>query len=205
MITSIYYLELLVGDDMNQQENAVREKRKIEATKKNLMGPSGKLGMIAKFLGSDIIGQGSDLLDLHYMDHFNDDFVEKEYAPTVSDQKGPVSWRDEIKDMEDGISTSALGYIFDGLSRGMHLEIKYFKENGELVANYKGYEVYHEIAGELNGYAPFPEWEDMITRLHKSAKQKREKIKQQQKKEIGEKIESQKAGIWQKLRLRWGL
>jgi len=36
----------------NHKENIIREKRTLEATKKNLMGPSGKFGVILQVFGT---------------------------------------------------------------------------------------------------------------------------------------------------------
>lgn len=53
---------------MHPRERAIREKRTNEAILKNFVGPDGKLGMIARYLGSPIIRQGSGLYDASYLD-----------------------------------------------------------------------------------------------------------------------------------------
>ncbi len=187
-----------------QKENAIREKRIIEATKKNFMGVAGKLGVIATVLGSPIIRQGTGLWDVEFLDDPYENITDVEFETTVSGQKGPQMYRDEILDMGDE-SAEEEGYVFDGLSRGMHLDIKYWHINHKLEVTYRGYLVYKEIAGELDSYAPFPEWEDMIGRLYKSAKTQAKNQISLEEVEIGEAIEKKKQSIWEKLRTRWGL
>ena len=188
----------------NHKENVIREKRTIEATKKNLMGPAGKLGQILQAFGSPIIRQGSGLMDAGFLDDPYDDLVHTEYSPTMSGQQGPVSYRDELL-APDSHEQYTEGQIFDGLSRGLHLEIVFRAVDNELTVRYKGYVVYKEVAGELDAYGPFPEWEDMIDRLYKSAKEKLKTVKKQLEVEIGQKIEEKKRSFWRDLRLRWGI
>lgn len=189
---------------LSQKEKVIREKRTIEATKKNLMGISGKLGIIAQTLGFPIVRQGTGLVDAVYLDDPYDDVAEAEYETTVSGQPGPLMYEDEIKEASDDYVHEE-GFVFDGLSRGMHIEIKYWHHNNKLEASYKGYQVYKEIAGELFAYAPFPEWEDMITRLYKVAKDKSKEQKALREAQIGQEIKAQKITFWHRLRTRWGL
>ena len=177
-----------------QKENAIRDKRTIEATKKNFMGPSGKLGVIAMVLGSPIIRQGTGLWDVNYLEDPYEDFSDIEFETTTSNQKGPLAWKDEILEMGDDF-TEEEGHVFDGLSRGMHLDIKYWHVNHKLEVTYRGYLVYKEIGGELDSYAPFPEWEDMIGRLYKSAKSKEKDQMPLKEMEIGAEIERKKQSI----------
>lgn len=187
-----------------QKENAIREQRTIEATKKNFMGPSGRLGVIAMVLGSPIIRQGTGLWDVNYLEDPYEDLTDVEFETTISGQKGPQMYKDEILEMGDEFVEEE-GYVFDGLSRGMHIDIKYWHVNHKLEVTYRGYLVYKEIVGELDTYAPFPEWEDMISRLYKSAKSKEKDQMPLKEMEIGEEIERKKRSIWEKLRTRWGI
>jgi hypothetical protein len=122
----------------SQKEKLVRERRTIEATKKNLMGISGKLGVIAKTLGFPIVRQGTGLVDSMYLDDPYENEVEAEYETTLSGQPGPLAYEDEIKEASDDFVHEE-GFVFDGLSRGMHIEIKYWHHNNKLEATYKGY------------------------------------------------------------------
>jgi len=176
---------------MRREEKVIQEKRTVEATKKNLMGVGGKLGMIARYLGDPIIQQGTSLFDL-------------------LDEQEP---KEEIPSFEDGDHTYHLGWIFDGLSRGMQIEIKLLAvvENGEVVdyqglkVAYKGYDVYQEESGELYGYAPFEDWEDMVDKLYKQARQS-QKVQEEKNNIMMEKQnEVAKQSFIQTLRSKWGL
>jgi len=188
----------------DQKEAVIREKRTIEATKKNLMGPSGKLGVIVRTLGSPILRQGSGLFDQVFMDDPYDDFVDEVFETTMSEQKGPLVSRDEIAEMGDDFVHHE-GYIFDGLSRGMHLEVQYHQANHKLTVTYKGYLVYKEVAGELEAYAPFEEWESMIDRLYTASKKKEKESKAVHDQERALKVREKKQTFWERLRMRWGL
>lgn len=188
----------------SNKENVIREKRTIEATKKNLMGPSGKFGTILQAYGAPIIREGSGLMDVDYLEDPYGDNVYTEFAPTLSEQDGPVAYRDEILDAVDNFYHNE-GLLFDGLSRGIHLEIIYWHINNEIKVSYRGHLVYKEIAGELDAYAPFSDWENQIERLYKAAKDRMKKIKNIQEEEISTKIETKKKAFWQNLRLRWGV
>jgi hypothetical protein len=189
---------------LNHKEKAIREKRTIEATRKNLMGIAGKFGLIVQTLGSPVVRQASGLLDQNFLGDPYEDYPDVETAPVLSDQTGPEIWKDEIKESQNEYSQEE-GYVFDGLSRGMHLEIKFWHHNQKVDVTYKGYQVYKEIAGELFCYAPFDEWEQMVERLYKVAKQQSKQLKQLREVEISETIETQKRSFWQKLKLRWGI
>lgn len=190
----------------SQKEKAVREKRTIEATKKNFMGPSGKLGTIVQVLGHQIIRQGTGIMDVTYLDDPYEDHTDAEFENTISGQDGPQMYQEtpELPEISDDIVFHE-GFVFDGLSRGLHIEIKYWMRNQKLEVTYKGYQVYKEIGGELFAYAPFDDWEDMITRLYKVAKPRSKELKEQREVEIGEKIQKKKNTFWERLRTRWGV
>ena len=85
------------------------------------------------------------------------------------------------------------------------MEIRYMEETGELLVTYKGHVVYKELAGELESYVPFPEWEDKINLLFPLARtveiQKTGQVKDLIKKDR----ESKKASLLEKIRKRWGV
>lgn len=193
-----------------QKEKAIQEKRTIEATKKNLMGPAGKLGIIVQALGKPIMRDGP-IGNFSILDDPLDDFTPTEYEPTASGQNGPVAWRDEILETTDGAGApvesnpSWEGFTFEGLRWGMHFEINWLRHSHKIEASYKGYKVYTEIAGELEAYAPFPEWEDMVERLYKVAKKRHSEMKDLEQLELRPIIHQEKASFWQRLRMRWGV
>lgn len=185
------------------KEKVIREKRTLEAVKKNMMGPSGKLGIIVKSLGSPIIRQGSNLYDSTSLEDPYDLPIDVDYETTASGQLGPEMFRDEILESDDYVEEQ--GYVFDGLSRGMHLEIQYWYDNQYIKTTYKGFLVYKEVAGELFSYAPFPDWEKLIEQLYKTAKSKAKVIKQVQEAKLGKQLQKEKQNFWTKLRDRWGI
>ena len=79
-------------------------------------------------------------------------------------------------------NTEHLGWFFDGLNRGIHLEIKCLSEEGRLTVRYKGYQVYDESAGELLSYNPNEDWEKHVNKLFETAKIKEQKTKKEEKK-----------------------
>lgn len=188
----------------NSIENAIREKRTIEAEKKRLMGPSGKFGVILQVFGSKITRQGSGLVDADFLDDPYEDGVETEYGTTMSGQVGPMVSRDELPYIQDELVFDE-GLLFDGLSRGMHLEIVFWFATNEIIVSYKGYQVYKEIAGELQCYAPFSQWENMIERLYTVANAKFKNSREIEQIEMGREIERKKVNFWEKLRMRWGV
>ena len=195
----------------SQKEKVIKEKRTIEATKKNIMGPTGKIGIIARVFGSPIMSESNLHVDSYYMDDPYEDYHDSEYEKTISGQNGPKLWTDQLIESEGGAGSAEetnpnfLGYTFDGLSRGMHIEIQYMRTEHMLRVYYKGYEVYREVTGELELYSPFPEWEDMINKIYNKAKEKNKEIKEFEKQELSKILENKKASFWQKLRLNWGI
>lgn len=190
--------------DWDQKESVIKEKRTIEATKKNLTGPAGKLGIIVKVLGHPIIRQGNSLMDVNYLEDAFDDFSNEEYETTASNQKGPLVYKDEILDMTDDFVTQC-GYVFDGLSRGIHIEIQYIHSNNELKVHYKGYLVFQEIAGDLEAYAPTDEWEEIIDRLYYAAKKDEKKMKEFYNSQIAVRVQDAKMNFWERVKTKWGL
>ena len=188
----------------DNKENVIREKRTNQATKKNLMGPSGKFGVILQAYGHPVIRQGSGLVDMTFMqDPYGDD-VYTEYGSTLSGQNGPVAYRDEILDSYDEY-THTEGLMFDGLSRGMHLDIIYWHVNGEIKVTYRGYLVYREVSGFLDGYAPFDDWEDLVNRLYDAAKEKLKVRKKTEEIEMSQMVEGNKKHFWDRVRMKWGV
>ena len=171
---------------MNKQEKLIQEKRTMLAVKNNMMGPSGKLGTIAKYLGSPILRQGVGMMDESFLDDPYE--TPEETIPTSEDE---YIWEE--------------GLAFDGLSIGVHIEIIYNHNEKKLSATYKGYPVYIEIAGELHTYAPFPEWETQIDKLYDLAHRRREKRKGELRLSVEEQVEAEKMSFLQRLRMRWGI
>ncbi len=202
-------------------EEKIREKRILEATKKGLMGQNGKIGIVLKSFGEPIISQseGGYYVDSNYIDLDGVD----EYKKPLEDISDPVELMRNIQIMGlEGTSrpdskewsempdakfygTDNIGLHFDGLRRGMHLEIKYEELSSELVVYHKGYIVYKEIKGELLSYAPNEQWEKWIESLYKSAKEKQRKIKEEEFQDGIKQNERLKNDWLNNMRNKWGI
>ena len=208
----------------NTPEKRIQEQRTIEATKKNLMGFAGKLGCIAKNLGHPIIAEYfggkyfasnemPDYMNLDddvYKDETIGEIVRKMRTVQIRIDGTPISEPGDVDpnwtqkhDKEDA-STEQTGWYFDGLSRGMHLEIKCSVEEGSIAAYFKGYKVYEELAGELLAYNPNGGWEDCVNKLFEFAKNKEIQQKKIDKKESQDSSKKDKESWLQSLRDRWG-
>lgn len=164
---------------MSAEEEAIREKRTVQALKNDLMGPSGKIGTICRFLGTPIVDQMSEY-------YFDDE--EENVIPTI----------------DDSVSMD-IGWLFCGLSRGMHLEIKYLDYEKRLSVTYKGNEVYAEESGKLETYAPNKTWEDLIEKLYKVAKEKRKKVNKEEKIQQEAVVERAQLSFLNRLKQKWGI
>ena len=192
-----------------QKEKVIKEKRTTLAVSRNLFGPTGKISIILKALGDPIMNEGGTYYDVHYLEDPFEDYSHVEYEKTASGQNGPVSWKDELLEGEGAGSAhndnpNYIGSVFDGLSRGIHIEIQSNREMHSLTVHYKGYEVYKEVTGELEAYAPDEEWESQIDKLYKTAKQKHREIKDQDHEDFSNVLERKKANFWDRLKRRWG-
>lgn len=98
-----------------------------------------------------------------------------------------------------------IGWLYQGYGSGLHLEICYMKTTKQLKVHYKGYQVYHEWFGELQGYAPFPDWEKLIERLYKQAKKRKEEMQELMRPQVEVEEQRKRLNFLQRLRLRWGI
>jgi hypothetical protein len=181
---------------LTQKEKAIREKRTILAASKNLVGLAGKLGTIARYLGHPIRYQGSSLADSRSLD----DYMGEPYDVYAQNQETPLPTFDAEADFIETI-----GYVFDGLSRGIHMEIKYIDDTKALTVYWKGYLVYREIAGDLFAYAPFDEWEDKISKLYEQSKKIAIRVQGEKRAADEEEARKNQKSFLQRLRLRWGI
>lgn len=170
---------------MDKKEQLIREQRTIEATRKNLMGLTGKLGVILKHLGEPILREGGSMFESSYLD---DPWAEPEEIPTMDENEVVLT----------------IGHLFDGLSRGKHLEIKYLDDRRELSVVHRGRLVYKEVAGELECYVPELEWEGEVDGLFaqaREAEQGTRKARESQAKEAGRRRQHD---FLDRMRTKWG-
>lgn len=175
---------------MNEKENRIKEQRVIEATRKNLMGMEGKLGVILKFLGQPIYTQGSKD---HYINQLTDVY---DYLDAKNE--------DDILELDENYEEILNGYIFDGLTSGMNIEIIYLMDDQKLVTKYKGYNVFIENSGDLQCYVPLEEWELIVDKLFIIAKKKQIKILEIAKAEGQIESQKEKISFLRRLRETWG-
>lgn len=191
---------------IRDKERRIKEDRIIQATQKGLIGLDGKFGIIVTNLGQPIIRQSDNdfgMFTTSYLQTEDNDEIKTMDIDGTNDD--PQGW--EWSGGKDRIpaTTSQIGWHFDGLSRGMHLEIWYLPESFELKVTYKGYLVYKDIKSEIQAYAPFPDWEDKIDTLYKIALEKEKNRRNKEKHERIEESNAKKLSWLQKLRLRWGI
>lgn len=202
--------------NQEELEQRIREQRTVEANRKNLVGQNGKIGVVLRMMGGPIIAQveGGGYVDTHYIDtegRLEDD----EPRNNVEFMKGvPIMGVDgserpygsEWTEMTDPsmYGTMVMGWHFDGLSRGMHMEIKYDDATSELSLHYRGYPAYRELKGEIIGYVPNEEWEGWIERLYKSAKEMKRKKQESEFEQKVKEAEKSKESWLLGIISRWG-
>lgn len=211
---------------MNDIERRIKEQRTVEASHKNLMGFDGKLGCIIRSLGQPVVSQGTGgtyfdstpMLDVWEIPDDNEGGWELDElhagTPEEITAQIPVIDIEGIEQPEGGIwmdrqtpipqSTHQIGWCFDGLKYGMHLELTYTESNNELIAIYKGYIVYRELAGDLDTYVPMEEWEGMIETLYVTAKKIKQIEKTKEKEEHKKGIKKKKETWLFQMKKKWG-
>ena len=190
---------------MNDKEKVIKDQRSIEASRKGLMGLGGKLGCVLKNFGQPIVSQHEG--GLMYSSTSLEDYEEIEEKDPYNLRGGTpeeILEQIDVMDMEE-TTIHSLGWVFDGLSRGMHLEIKYISETNEITVHFKGHLVYKEIGGDLAAYAPFKEWEDHIEKLYPAALEKGKAKQEAQREEKKEANKRLKKNWLQKMAERWGI
>lgn len=197
-------------------EQRIREQRVVEANKKDLVGKNGKIGTVLMMMGHPIISQmeGGGYVDTHYMD--TGPYEEKteprnnielmQGIPSMgtgNDERPSGSEWSEMDDPET-YDTMVIGWHFDGLGRGMHMEIKYDDVASELSLHHRGYLKYKEIKGEIVCYVPDKEWEEWIGTLYKSAKEIKRKRQEGEFEQKVKDAEKKKLDWWRGIVSRWG-
>ena len=165
-------------------EDRIIEIRTSEAIRKNLMGQEGKLYLIAKFMGHAITKQSQDISYLNF-EMFNED-------------------PDTIPIMDSDVTSYDIGYTFDGLSRGLNLEILCKDYEGVIKMSWEGKFYYHEENNSLQRYVPDERLEKIIDSLYNVVEQRiQEEYRKIKKQEIKEapKLEQEEL---RRLRDKWG-
>ncbi len=203
---------------MSKQEELearIREQRTVEANKKGLIGQNGKIGVVLKMMGQPIVShsEGGAYVDTNYLEYEEEageprssaELLEKIPIMNIDGSLRPetAEWAQLADPVSYGIYN--VGWYFDGLSRGMHLEIKYMDSEAELVVLHKGYVVYKEIKGEIVSYVPKDEWEGWVNNLYNKAKDMQRKMKENEFEEQVRESERKKKSWWSEMKSRWGI
>lgn len=197
-------------------ETKIREQRTVEANKKGFVGQNGKIGTILKMMGQPIVSHsvGGAYVDTNYLEEPQEESPwpvnssELMDSIPVMDLDGNVrpeteEWAQIKNPVSYGVYN--IGWHFDGLGRGMHLEIKYDDAGAELIVLYKGYVVYKEIKGEIVSYVPKDEWEGWIEGLYKKAKEMQRRKKEMEFEDQVKESEKRKTSWWAEMKSRWGV
>lgn len=172
---------------MNREE-MLKEARTTEAMKNGYMGLEGKFSTIAKYLGQPIFHQGGRVFEQTFLD---DPFAEED--------------PDAIPMMDEEEQSYEVGLQFDGLSSGINLTISVAYHLREITCRFEGKIVYREVAGELEGYAPRPEWESKIESLFSVAKKAERRQRPTERARLIEANTKKRNEILEHLRNKWGL
>lgn len=168
-------------------EARIKEQRTNEAMKNGYMGTQGKFALIAKRLGHPIYDQKGGMFQQRFMDD-----------PFYIEEEG------HIPTLEEDEQSYELGHMFDGLSRGVNLNIFLDDYHREIIVRYCGQVVYKEVAGELEGYVPNPDWENKITEFSNAAtviERKMRSFEREERVRLGNK---KKQEVLDTLRNKWG-
>jgi hypothetical protein len=167
-------------------ESRIQEQRTNEAIKKNYMGQEGKIYLIAKYIGHEIVrdSENSETIDFDSMFENND-------GNTI-----PV--------LDEDAYSFGLGYNYNGLEFGYHLEITCMDFEQIIKLYYKGFLVYHEENGNLIQFIPNNMWEELVEKLYNRVKEilqiKLKKYELAEKAELS-KLENEELN---RLRSKWG-
>lgn len=172
-------------------EEKIKNIRVVEASTKGYMGQSGKLLSICRIIGRPTHRQYEDdsngAMGSRYVDLTGfEEEVEEEGLPVMHG------------------SSSLVGYIFQGQSRGMPIEIKYTEETNKITVYFKHILVYEEEENDLLCYVPSEEWEKRIERLYEECTPVLEEEKKTKKKEVKIMQEQVKMGLLERLKKTWG-
>jgi len=188
-------------------ESRIKEQRTAEANKKGLMGQSGKIGTVLRTLGSPIVaqtelssyldteGRGEELQERRKIPVFDAEGVER---PTGNE------WSEADWDSTP-YSAREVGMHFDGLSRGMHMEIIYKEDSSELSVQHRGYLVYREVQGDLQCYVPSDEWEGWMESLSRLARKVQRERKEEEFRAKVEAAAKAKKSWLGEIASRWGI
>lgn len=112
----------------------------------------------------------------------------------------------QIGDMEfdEDVSCSFVGRVFDALSSGYNLWIKYELATDLLTVTWHGNLIYRESEGELTCYVPMKEWEDVLEKLYLKAGERSKKHKEEAEEENKSLSKQKVMSFLDEMRKSWG-
>ncbi len=168
-----------------EKEKKIQDQRLLQASKRNLLGVNGKIGTVVRYMGQPIILEVDFESSLPGVLYKSNNYLDDPYQETEDYdfgnmtaeqiyQKIPMTNYEPFFPSQEGFNDheysnhqlSILGWHFDGLSRGMNLQIQHDDEDKKLIVYYNGRIVFQETAGNLESYVP-SEWEEHIEKLYK--------------------------------------
>lgn len=170
---------------MQNIEEKIAQLRLAEAVQKDFFGSSGKISIISKVFGSEII---------------QDNFVNNSIGLLYEDLE-----EDKINEFDINHTSTIIGYHFDGLRMGIPLEIIQKEYDNSLKVLWQGRVVYEEIDGELISFNPLNEWERNIDNLYAKAEQKIDREKSKNEKIVKEEMQKEEDKEIKRIREKWGI
>lgn len=170
---------------MQNIEEKIAQLRLAEAVQKDFFGSTGKISIISKVFGSEII-----------QDNFANNSISMLYED-IEEYK--------INEFDANHTSTIIGYHFDGLRMGIPLEIIQKEYDNSLKVIWQGRIVYEEIDGELVSFNPLNEWERNIDSLYLKAEQKIELEKRKNEKFIKDQMQKEEDKEIQRIREKWGI
>jgi hypothetical protein len=166
-------------------ENKIKEQRLALALNKNFFGPQGKLSIICQMFGNSIIEDyfGRDQTDLVY---------------------GDIEEKNQFETFSEDHTSCLLGYFYDGVNLGNHLEIKYLINENEIKLYYKGYVKYHELSNDLLSYIPEKEWESSVESIFIRSIERLKKVNEEKLQKKNASVEKMQKELIDKIRSKWG-
>ena len=170
---------------MQNIEEKIASLRLTEAIQKDFYGKTGKIFIICRVFGSEII-----------QDNFSSNPIRFLYEDTEEDK---------VNEFDENHTSTIIGYHYDGLKMGIPMEITIKDYNNSIKVMWQGRTVYEEADEQLQSYNPLNEWEKNIDLLYSKAEQKINKQKELENNETIKQIQQEEDKEIKRLREKWGI
>ena len=171
---------------MIEKEKKLKEIRLLEATKKGLLGFSGKYGTILRFFGQPIIdcidNSSGGFIENEFYGRIEKElpnyFEEDESIPTIEiynefgdpiDSPNSMEWTESSN--RKNYYFNKIGFYYQNMKNPQfNLEIKFLDSEKELIVTSNGKVMFREVSGDLVSYVPDEEFEKFIFNIYDKAK-----------------------------------